>query len=83
MDDLKLTDVEWRDFQAIPDQGYSHRAWVDHKIDERVRRAIRDLASRVASENPGVPKITADNWARWIRTHADPASPDTRLPEED
>lgn len=27
-----LTDEEWREFQAIPDQGYSHRHWVNHKI---------------------------------------------------
>ena len=32
----KLTDAEWQAFQAIPDQGYSHRAWVDARIAERV-----------------------------------------------
>ena len=35
----KLTDAEWREFQAIPDQGYSHRAWVDARITERVAAA--------------------------------------------
>lgn len=34
-----LTDTEWREFQAIPDQGYSHRAWVDRKIAERAAAA--------------------------------------------
>lgn len=38
---------------------------------------LRDLASRVASENPGVSKVTAENWARWIRAHIVEASPDT------
>lgn len=32
----KLTDAEWQAFKAIPDQGYSHRSWVDARIAERV-----------------------------------------------
>lgn len=36
----KLTDEEWREFQSIPDQGYSHRAWVDWKIADRVNFAL-------------------------------------------
>jgi hypothetical protein len=35
-----LTDDEWRDFQAIPDQGYSHRSWVNDRITERVTEAV-------------------------------------------
>ncbi|MGP4995537.1 hypothetical protein [Glutamicibacter ardleyensis] len=35
----KLTDAEWREFQMIPVQGYSHRAWVDALIAERVAAA--------------------------------------------
>jgi hypothetical protein len=31
-----LTDDEWRAFQKIPDQGYSHRAWIDARIRERM-----------------------------------------------
>ena len=31
-----LTDAEWRAFQAIPERGYSHRAWVNFKIYERL-----------------------------------------------
>lgn len=34
-----LSDGEWREFQNIPDQGYSHRHWVDHKIALRVSAA--------------------------------------------
>ena len=47
-----LTDAEWREFQSIPEQGYSHRHWVDYKIQGRVdahaatmpdREAVADL----------------------------------------
>jgi hypothetical protein len=41
---LTLTDAEWREFQQIPDQGYSHRAWVDRKIADR--DATRDAQVR-------------------------------------
>ncbi|WP_404291593.1 hypothetical protein [Glutamicibacter arilaitensis] len=33
---LELTNAEWQEFHAIPDQGYSHRAWVDARIAERI-----------------------------------------------
>lgn len=38
---LAITDAEWREFQAIPEQGYSHRHWVDARIGERVMRDRR------------------------------------------
>lgn len=38
-DNVALTDAEWRAFQSIPDQGYSHRAWVDSKIKARLEAA--------------------------------------------
>lgn len=38
---LAITDAEWREFQAIPEQGYSHRHWVDARIAERVMRDRR------------------------------------------
>ncbi|QRQ79146.1 hypothetical protein [Glutamicibacter protophormiae] len=41
----KLTDAEWQAFQAIPDQGYSHRAWVDARIAERVAVAQPEVNS--------------------------------------
>ena len=47
--DAPLTDAEWREFQSIPEQGYSHRAWVDQKIAERLsaaRAARRDEEKR-------------------------------------
>lgn len=42
---LELTSEEWREFQAIPEQGYSHRAWVDHKIAQRVEAALAQRLS--------------------------------------
>ena len=35
-EEYKLTDEEWREFQSIPEQWFSHRAWVDARIAERV-----------------------------------------------
>lgn len=29
--DLAFTDKEWAEYQAIPDQGYSHRHWLDQR----------------------------------------------------
>lgn len=43
-DQLSLTDSEWRAFQSIPEQGYSHRAWVDARIRERVALALGEKA---------------------------------------
>lgn len=43
-----LTNAEWREYQDIPEQGYSHRGWVDYKIAERVRAAL--LYSRFMAE---------------------------------
>lgn len=39
----ELTDSEWREFQAIPDQGYSHRAWVDARIAERTTALLAEV----------------------------------------
>ena len=38
----RLTDTEWREYQNIPEQGYSHRAWIDHKIAERLQAAATE-----------------------------------------
>ncbi len=37
----KLTDAEWLEFQVIPDEGYSHCAWIVARIAERVTVACR------------------------------------------
>lgn len=39
-----ITDAEWREFQAIPEQGYSHRAWVDEAIRKRLDQLCTDEA---------------------------------------
>lgn len=39
-----LTDAEWRAFQSIPDQGYSHRAWLDNLVRERMAQAWNESA---------------------------------------
>lgn len=39
-----LTDEEWREFQAIPEQGYSHRYWVDRKIALRAAAVSAEKA---------------------------------------
>lgn len=47
--DGALTNGEWREFQRIPEQGYSHRHWVDTKIAER-SRAQFEAGLRAARE---------------------------------
>lgn len=53
LDGLELTDSEWREFQRIPEQGYSHRAWVDHKIRERAEKSIAHASSLILNEVAG------------------------------
>ena len=39
----EITDEEWRAFQAIPDQGYSHRGWIeDNLLRPRLRALLAD-----------------------------------------
>lgn len=38
-----LTDQEWEEFQSLPEQGYSHRAWVDYVIADRVGQVLAQL----------------------------------------
>lgn len=47
-----ITDEEWRGFQSIPEQGYSHRHWVNHKIKQRLiehrKEYLRDINEEVS-----------------------------------
>ena len=73
-----LTDEEWREFQAIPDQGYSQRGWVDARIKQRLaaspatitaeqREAMgRALARRMSS----APDLDAPGYIT-VAVHAD------------
>ncbi len=43
---MKITDAEWREFQSIPDQGYSHRGYLDRVYSakmEPVAAVIREV----------------------------------------
>lgn len=44
----RITNEEWREFQAIPEQGYSHRAWVDGAIRKRLDQLRTDGAIEIA-----------------------------------
>ena len=46
-EEYKLTDEEWREFQSIPEQWFSHRAWVDARIAERVADERAKLQDRI------------------------------------
>lgn len=46
-DTEELTDAEWRAFQSIPDQGYSHRHWVNCAIKSRLDVARADSATEI------------------------------------
>lgn len=48
MAEIRLTDEQWRDFQNIPDQGYSHRAWIDHKLAQAEARGAARAAEAIA-----------------------------------
>ncbi len=50
---LHLSDGEWRDFQSIPDHGYSHRAWVDQKIIGRCDSLLSRLEAAGGYRYPG------------------------------
>lgn len=40
----RITNEEWREFQSIPEQGHSHRAWVDGAIRKRLDQLRTDEA---------------------------------------
>ena len=71
-----LTDAEWREFQSIPEQGYSHRAWVDYKIAQRrrpspvTREALRETVYEVLHIGPVVDAIVDAVLSRFPRPRA-------------
>ncbi|RRJ85921.1 hypothetical protein EG850_11080 [Gulosibacter macacae] len=44
----RITDEEWREFQEIPEQGFSHRAWVDCRLQQRIEWQANRDAVRIA-----------------------------------
>lgn len=35
---FRFTNAQWREYQQIPDQGYSHRHWIEHQVNEWAAR---------------------------------------------
>lgn len=46
---LDLTDAEWAQFQQIPEQGYSHRHWLDRRNAQALSPVLRGLTARLAA----------------------------------
>ena len=46
-DRFAFTDEQWRAYQTIPDQGYSHRAWLEHQFNAWLPEHDRRLSRRV------------------------------------
>lgn len=66
-----LTSSEWREFQNIPDQGYSHRGWVDWKITQRVHAMLEQAAQE--ADRGYLYSESCDDIAARIRALAVPA----------
>lgn len=75
---IEFSDEEWRELQSIPDQGYSHRGWLDHrnkKIMQQVRaEALREGLSRGWDEGHRVGVMDGDNasWRGWMTSTPNP-----------
>lgn len=35
---FRFTNAQWREYQQIPVQGYSHRHWIEHQVNEWATR---------------------------------------------
>ena len=60
-DFFDLTDAEWKIFIRIPEQGYSHRGWLDY----RNRSKLEELRKRESFSDPSTweqPTIFFDEW---------------------
>lgn len=64
---LDFTDEEWRSYQSIPEQGYSHRHWLNlrnRKVFEDALRIVREEAYQRGHE---------DGYWNGKTTHMSPA----------
>lgn len=52
-----FTDEEWRTYQSIPDQGYSHRDW----LNNRMRQKVETLAEAGLLAPAPLTEIRAEN----------------------
>lgn len=39
---FRFTDEQWADYQALPDQGYSHRRWLEHTFNRWMNGPCHD-----------------------------------------
>lgn len=46
---LDFTDAEWARFQQSPEQGYSHRHWLDRRNAQALSPVLRGLTARLAA----------------------------------
>lgn len=40
---LDFTDEEWRKYQSIPEQGYSHRHWLNYRNQKRLEERLKGV----------------------------------------
>jgi hypothetical protein len=45
----RITDAEWREYQAIPGQGYSHRYWIESRL---IATRLNGAIERIKGTNP-------------------------------
>lgn len=58
----QLTDAEWREFQDIPEQGYSHRGWIEAHLAKAYAQG------RVDGINDCLPMIPTDDSGHLTAT---------------
>jgi len=42
VESIDFTDEEWGNYQSIPEQGYSHRHWLDHRNRKVMARLLAE-----------------------------------------
>ena len=42
LEGVDFTDDEWREYQSIPEQGYSHRDWLDQRNRKVMARLLAE-----------------------------------------
>jgi hypothetical protein len=50
MSEFKFTDAEWRKYQQIPDQGYSHRGHLEFVVNRWLAEHDRQISEKVWNE---------------------------------
>ena len=50
MSEFKFTDAEWRNYQQMPDQGYSHRGHLEFVVNRWLSDHDRQISEQVWNE---------------------------------